>query len=75
MKKTSQITPVFRLLWAVLASATISSASAAEPASFQEKKSKSAEELAKETQNPVANDVVPGELDWIAIGYQSGDNR
>jgi len=51
--KASWITPVSSLLWAVLVIAAMNPGNAAEPASDPE--SKSTEELAKKTQNPVAN--------------------
>jgi len=58
------MTSVSCLLWAVLFSMIVSAGNAAEPASDLE--SKSAEELAKETQNPVAN--------LISVPFQNNFN-
>jgi Na+/proline symporter len=62
--KASWIAPVSCLFWAVLVGVTMNAGNAAEPASDPE--SKSAEELAKETQNPVAN--------LISVPFQNNFN-
>ena len=62
--KASWIPPVSCLFLAVLLSVTINAGNAAEPATDPE--SKSAEELAKETQNPVAN--------LISVPFQNNFN-
>jgi hypothetical protein len=56
--------PVSWLFWAVLVTLTINAGNAAEPASDPE--SESAEEVAKETQNPVAN--------LISVPFQNNFN-
>jgi hypothetical protein len=63
-KKASCINPVSWLFWAVLVSVAMNAGNAAEPATDPE--SKSAEELAKETQNPVAN--------LISVPFQNNFN-
>jgi len=62
--KAAWITPVSYLFCAVLVSVAMNAGNAAEPASDPE--SKSAEELAKETQNPVAN--------LISVPFQNNFN-
>jgi hypothetical protein len=62
--KASWITPIARLFWTVLVSVTMNAGNAAEPTGDPE--SKSAEELAKETQNPVAN--------LISVPFQNNFN-
>jgi hypothetical protein len=62
--KASWITPASYLFCAVLVSVAMNAGNAAEPASDPE--SKSAEELAKETQNPVAN--------LISVPFQNNFN-
>jgi hypothetical protein len=61
--KVSWVTPVSCFFWAVLVSVTINAGNAAEPASNEEAKT---EELAKETQNPVAN--------LISVPFQNNFN-
>ena len=62
--KASWIAPVSCLFWAVLVSVAMNAGNAAEPATDPE--SKSAEELAKETQNPIAN--------LISVPFQNNFN-
>ena len=62
--KASWIAPVSCLFWAVLVSVAMNAGNAAESASDPE--SKSAEELAKETQNPIAN--------LISVPFQNNFN-
>ena len=64
MTKAPWITPVSFLFCAILVSATITAGKAAEPAGDPE--TKSAEELVKETQNPIAN--------LISVPFQNNFN-
>ena len=64
MTKAPWITPVSFLFCAILVSVTITAGKAAEPAGDPE--TKSAEELAKETENPVAN--------LISVRFQNNFN-
>ena len=64
MTKAPWITPVSFLFCAILVSVTITAGKAAEPAGDPE--TKSAEELAKETQNPIAN--------LISVPFQNNFN-
>ena len=61
--KASWIAPVSWLFWAVLVSLTINAGNATEPTGDEEAKT---EELAKETQNPVAN--------LISVPFQNNFN-
>src|SRR5262249_17359055 len=64
--KAPWITPVSWLFCAVLVSVALNAGNAAEPTSDQEQEDKKTEELAKETQNPVAN--------LISVPFQNNFN-